>query len=70
MWFFILLLFVGAIFKFGDPFFYFCLFMILLFFTNWLLNKLFQPEGMGDRERAVFAIIKAIVFILLWFWFW
>ena len=70
MWFFIVLIALGVILKFGDPFFYFCLFVILLFFANWLLNKLFRPEGMGDRERAVFAIIKAIIFVLLWFQYW
>lgn len=71
MWFFVILLFVGAILQFGDSFFYFCLFGILLFFANWLLNKLFKPEEMiGEKERVVFVIVKAIVFILVWFWFW
>lgn len=71
MWFFILLLFLGAILKLGDFFFYVCLFLILLFFVNWVLNKLFKPEEMiGEKERVVFIIIKAIVFFLIGIWFW
>lgn len=71
MWFFIILLLVGAVLQLGDNFFYFCIFGIVLFFANILINKLFKPDEMiYEKERVTFVIIKAIVFILVWFWFW
>lgn len=71
MWFFIILLLVGAVLQLGDNFFYFCIFGIVLFFANILLNKLFKPDEMiYEKERVVFVIVKAIVFILVWVWFW
>ena len=46
-------------------------FGILLFFVNWLINKLLKPDEMvGDRERAMVVVLKGIIFILLFFWFW
>ena len=71
MWFFIILLLVGAGLQLGDNFFYFCIFGIVLFFANILINKLFKPDEMiYEKERVVFVIVKAIVFILVWVWFW
>jgi hypothetical protein len=71
MWFFIVLLILWAFFKLGEWSFYLAIFGLLLFFVNWLINKLLKLDEMvGDRERAMVVVLKGIIFILLFFWFW
>ena len=71
MWFFILLLFLWACFKLGEWSFYLAIFGLLLFFANWVINKLLKPDEMtGDLERAMVVVLKGVAFILLLFWFW
>ena len=65
MWFFIFLLILAVIFNFGDITFNLAIYGIVLFFANWLINKLLNPEEQSERGRNIILIGKIIFFLLI-----
>ena len=70
MWFFIVLIILSVCLKLGDWSFYLVLCGLLLFFANWVINKLLKPEDSTDGERIIILILKIVVFALIWKWYW
>lgn len=70
MWFFIVLIILSVCLKLGDWAFYFGLCGLLLFFANWVINRLLKPEDSTDGERILILILKIVVFALIWKWYW
>ena len=70
MWFFIVLIILSVCLKLGDWSFYLGLCGLLLFFANWVINKLLKPEDSTDGERIIILILKIVVLALIWKWYW
>ena len=70
MWFFIVLIILSFCLKLGDLAFYFGLYGLLIFLANWVINKLLKPEDSTDGERIIILILKIVIFVLIWNWYW